>query len=127
MQLSRVSHRAARSCAWLAPRARHRGKLYSRSSSLIQPGFLSNRTGPDLVSTPCYTMDSKASAHFRQPAPLPIIELHKLDFRVSYRNCLTKNAFDELPGSIIERLDIRRDQAGLGIVVLHRCHVIPGT
>ena len=39
---------AARSCAWLAPRARHRGKLLQRSSSLIQPGFLSSQTAPAL-------------------------------------------------------------------------------
>ena len=49
MHVTRVSHRAARSCAWLAPRARHRGKLSQRSSSLIQPGFLSSQTGPALT------------------------------------------------------------------------------
>lgn len=48
VQLNRVSHRAARSWAWLAPRARYRGKLSHRSSSLIQPGLLSNQTGPAL-------------------------------------------------------------------------------
>lgn len=40
---------APRSCAWQAPRARRRGKLSHRSSSLIRPGFLSNQTGPALM------------------------------------------------------------------------------
>jgi hypothetical protein len=50
MHESRVSNRVARSYVWLAPRARRRGKLSQRSSSLIRPGFLSNQTGPPLAS-----------------------------------------------------------------------------
>jgi hypothetical protein len=40
----------ARSCAWLASRARHRGKRLHRTASFVQPGFLSNQTGPALFA-----------------------------------------------------------------------------
>ena len=56
-----ISHRVARSCAWRAPRARRRGKLFQRSSSLIRLGFLSNQTGPALAAPPRRRLRQRAS------------------------------------------------------------------
>ncbi len=71
---SRVSHRVARLCAWLAPRARRRGKLSHRSSSLIRPGFLSNQTGPALVH-------NGSSWVSWSGGPLPVYSVGLLDNR----------------------------------------------